>query len=75
MAELRNTYLVRLRAGDARRAIAGSSFLEAALAYLEVCHPPADAEGEVALVIREDATGQEQCFRVEIATGRTEACD
>ncbi|HEY5409099.1 MAG TPA: DUF5961 family protein [Caulobacteraceae bacterium] len=68
------SYLVHLRHGAGRRAVAGESFEDAALAYLEACHPPADAEGEVSLVVREEASGCEQCFRIDVASGRAEPC-
>ena len=36
-------FVVRLGSGAGRRALDGSSFEDAALTYLEACHPPADA--------------------------------
>ncbi len=68
-------YVVRLGSGAGRRALDGSSFEDAALSYLEACHPPADAEGDVVVIVREQASGCEQCFRIELATGNTEPCD
>lgn len=48
----------------------------AAVAYLEdFGHDPAEDEGEaVAVIVRDDETGREQCFRVDLETGETEAC-
>jgi hypothetical protein len=68
-------FVVQLKADGARRAITGRSFEEAALAYLEECHPPADSMGEVVLVVRQALSGHEQCFRIEVASGRAEPCD
>lgn len=68
-------YQVRLHHGGGRRALGGESFEAAALAYLEECHPPADAMGEVVVIVRDAASGAEQCFRIEAGGGRIEACD
>lgn len=68
-------YVVHRKSDGGRRAITGRSFEDAALAYLEECHPPADATGEVVLIVRQALSGHEQCFRIEVASGRTEPCD
>ncbi len=75
MTSSQHDYLVRLHDGRVRRSVEGDSFEAAALAYLEECHPPADAEGEVVVIVRDQAGGGEQCFRIEVATGRAEPCD
>ncbi len=75
MAEPGQRYVVHLRPEGGRRLVSGTSFEDAAVAYLEACHPPADDEGEIRLIVRDEASGCEQCFRVELATGRTEPCD
>ena len=75
MAEAEHSYLVHLKPQSGRRRVSGTSFEDAALAYLEACHPPADAEGEVSLIVREEGSGAEQCFRIDVETGRTEPCD
>ncbi len=75
MAESEQHYVVRLRPEGGRRLVSGTSFEDAAVAYLEACHPPADDEGEISLVVRDEASGREQCFRIELATGRAEPCD
>lgn len=74
-AEPQQPYLVRLRAGGGQREIAASSFEEAALGYLEAAHPPADEDGELAVIVRERDSGREQCFRVDLAGGGAEPCD
>ena len=50
----------------------------AAVAYLEAFghQPEEDENGNeiVSLIVRDDASGHEQCFRVDLTTGRTEPC-
>jgi len=47
----------------------------AAVAYLEDFAHDADGDDEpVALIVRDETTGREQCFRVDLATGQTEPC-
>ncbi len=75
MAEPEHSYLVHLRPGGGRRQVNGTSFEDAAAAYLEACHPPADEEGDVSLIVRDEASGREQCFRIDLDSGRTEPCD
>ena len=69
------TYLVRPRSGTSWRPLTAEGFEDAALSYLETSHPPADAEGEVVLIVRDGDTGREQCFRLDLETGRSEPCD
>jgi Family of unknown function (DUF5961) len=46
----------------------------AAVAYLEdFGHDPVDDEA-ISLIVRDQDTGHEQCFRVDLSTGRTEPC-
>lgn len=46
----------------------------AAIAYLEDFGHDPDEDEAVAVIVRDQATGWEQCFRVDLATGRTEPC-
>ncbi|WP_297514529.1 DUF5961 family protein [uncultured Caulobacter sp.] len=46
----------------------------AAAAYVEDFAFDADDDGALALIVRDTATGREQCFRVDLATGETEPC-
>ena len=50
----------------------------AAVAFLEDFghDPEMDEAGDeaVSLIVRDDDTGREQCFRVDLTTGRTEPC-
>jgi len=54
--------------------VEGVSFEDAALHYLEDQHVEA-ADDEVSLLVEDCVTGERQCFRVDLATGRTEPCD
>ena len=55
--------------------VEGVSFEDAALHYMEDCHPAADADDEVALFVEDCETGERQCFRIDLATGETAPCD
>lgn len=46
----------------------------AAVAYLEDFGHDIDSDDAVSLIVRDDATGREQCFRVDLTTGQTEPC-
>ena len=52
----------------------GLIFEDAALRYLEDRHVDA-ADDEVSLLVEDCATGDRQCFRVDLATGETAPCD
>lgn len=46
----------------------------AAAAYLEdFAHDP-DEDDAVAVIVRDETTGREQCFRVDLTTGETAPC-
>ena len=54
--------------------VEGLNFEDAALHYLE----DRDVEGagdEVSVLVEDCATGERQCFRVDLASGETEPCD
>lgn len=61
---------------DARHAheVKGDSFEAAALAFVEDWHPAADDEGDVSLIVRDQETGREQCFHIDIDTGAAAPC-
>jgi hypothetical protein len=69
----------RFAVHDVQEAIApghlveGVSFEDAALAYLEDRH--VKATDEVSVLVEDCATGERQCFRVDLATGETAPCD
>ena len=52
----------------------GASFEDAALQYVEDRHIEA-ADDEVSLLVEDCATGERQCFRVDLSTGETAPCD
>jgi len=45
----------------------------AAIAYVEDFAHDGD-DGALALIVRDEDTGREQCFRVDLATGETQPC-
>ena len=55
------------------RIIEEESFEAAALAYAEVW-PLSVTDAELAVVVRDEASGREQCFRIDLEHGDTEAC-
>ena len=55
--------------------IDGSDFQDAALHFLEDHHPAATADDEVSLIVEDCATGDRQCFRIDLATGEAAPCD
>jgi hypothetical protein len=73
MAE--HKYVVHQKSDGRARPINGSSFEDAALIYLEEFHPPANRSGEVMLIVRQTESGREQCFRIEVSSGRTAPCE
>lgn len=46
----------------------------AAAAYLEAFAHDPDEDDAVSVIVRDETTGREQCFRVDLATGATEPC-
>ncbi|ADG12042.1 hypothetical protein B7G68_18520 [Caulobacter segnis] len=69
-------YTVRARhlhGGHARR-VDEPTAEAAAVAYLEDFGHDADQDEAVSLIVRDQDTGREQCFRVDLATGETEPC-
>ncbi len=54
--------------------VEGASFEDAALHYVEERHIEA-ADDEVSLLVEDCATGERQCFRIDLATGETAPCD
>jgi hypothetical protein len=53
--------------------IDGLSFEDAALAYIEDRH--VEATDEVSLLVEDCATGERQCFRIDLASGEAAPCD
>lgn len=59
---------------DHAHEVQGPSFEAAALAFVEDWHPQPDDDGDVSLVVRDQQTGREQCFRIDLDTGETAPC-
>jgi hypothetical protein len=57
-----------------RQVVLSRSFEAAAVDYLEHADPPCDAAGGISIVVVEDETGQERCFRIELNDGHLHAC-
>lgn len=51
------------------------SFADAAAQFVEVWHPAADDGHAVRIIVREQASGEEQCFVVDLGAGELEACE
>ena len=54
--------------------IEGESPEDAAIAFVEAWHPAADADGDVQVFVREEGSGREQCFRIDLSSGDTQPC-
>ncbi len=61
-------------ARDHAHEVHSDSFEAAALAFVEDWHPAPDDEGDVSVLVRDQATGREQCFRIDVGTGETAPC-
>jgi hypothetical protein len=63
---------------DHAREVRGQSFEAAALAFVEDWHPAPDDDmeggGDVSLIVRDQQTGREQCFRVDLGAGEAAPC-
>jgi hypothetical protein len=57
------------------RLVEGASFEDAALGFVETFHPAAETEDAVTLIVEDCATGERQCFRIDLETGETAPCD
>jgi hypothetical protein len=51
----------------------GVSFEDAALRYVEDRH--IEAAEDVSLLVEDCATGERQCFRIDLSTGEAAPCD
>ncbi|HYE47859.1 MAG TPA: DUF5961 family protein [Caulobacter sp.] len=60
---------------DATHTVEGVSYEDAALAFVDRWHPPADESGEVTLLVADCETGRQVCLRVDLDEGSTAACD
>ena len=50
-------------------------FAQAAMSFVEVWHPEPDDDGEVTVIVLDQASGEQQCFVVDLAAGEMEPCE
>ena len=62
-------------APDRSHLVRGADFLDAALRFVETCHPPSDADDAVVLFVEDCGSGERQCFRIDLATGVAGPCE
>ncbi len=55
--------------------VQGTSFEDAAVAFVETWHPTVDAEGDVTVIVTDCETGRQHCLRIDVDTGATAPCD
>lgn len=56
------------------RTIEENSFEAAAVAYVEDFHPTVTDDPDIAVIVREIASGHEHCFRIDLETGEAAPC-
>jgi hypothetical protein len=56
------------------RLVRARGFEDAALQFVETWHPAPDTQDRVSLTVEDCASGERQCFRIDLATGRTQPC-
>jgi hypothetical protein len=57
------------------RRLDAAGFEAAALAFVEAYHPGPDVEDTVSLIVEDSATGERQCFRIDLETGAAGPCE
>lgn len=60
---------------NAAHTVEGTSFEDAAIAFVERWAPAPDAEGDVAVIVRDAETGAQHCFRIDLGSGDAAPCD
>jgi hypothetical protein len=77
MAKTAETHRYRVHAHDRdahhARMVEETSFEAAAVAYIEDLHD-LGSEPEVRVIVRDEDSGHEHCFRVDLQSGETAAC-
>jgi hypothetical protein len=70
------TYRVHARDDDHNHghAVDAVSFEEAAVAFVELWHPPVDADNEVSVIVRQAESGVELCYRIDLDSGDAAPC-
>ena len=54
--------------------VEADSFEEAAVAFAERWSPPVDADGDIALIVRDREDGREICLRLDLDSGEAQPC-
>jgi len=69
-------FRVHARHVDAHHArmVKEASFEAAAVAYVEDFHPPIADGSDFSVIVRDIASGDEHCFRIDLETGDTAPC-
>lgn len=68
------SFSVRLRGGGYGRVVEESSFEAAAAAFAEGW-APTDGQVGLQLIVRDQRSGHERCYRIDLETGEADACD
>lgn len=70
------TFRVHARGDDHSHghAVDAVSFEAAAVAFVELWHPPGDADNEVSVIVRHADSGVEHCFRIDLNEGEAAPC-
>jgi hypothetical protein len=70
------TYRVHARSDDHRHghSVEATSFEDAAVAFVELWHPPVGADNEVSIIVQEAGSGVEHCFRIDLDSGEAAPC-
>jgi hypothetical protein len=55
--------------------VEAAGFADAAMQFVDVWHPQPDDGDEVRVIVRDQASGEEQCFRIDLSLGETEPCE
>jgi hypothetical protein len=60
---------------DAGHTVRAQSIEDAAFAFVDRWHPPADASGDVVLMITDCENGRRECLRLDLSDGTAAPCD
>ncbi|MES2032987.1 MAG: DUF5961 family protein [Pseudomonadota bacterium] len=55
--------------------VEGTSFEDAAFAFVERWAPAPDADGDVAVIVQDIESGARHCFRIDLGSGEAAPCD
>jgi hypothetical protein len=65
---------VRLRDHHGARHVIEASFEAAGVAFAEEWAPHPDTGGEVAVIVRDEESGEERCYRIDLGAGDAAPC-